>query len=497
MRYADPVAGDPLERARKLESLHDAAFSGDDVADKLRPIVWQSWRRSMDARIDPDRREPSSCLPDTELREHRDAHPFAPLLPMLRETLLGEADETHHVMILTDAAGHILWREGQAAVQRDADAVRLTEGAAWSEESIGTNAMGTALAAGTPVQIHSAEHLVRTYHSWTCAASPVQDPDTGAFLGSLDISGPLHTMHPALLALVTTSARLIESQLRLHMGRRDEAIRARNEHHLAKLRGDPGALLSPSGRVLSCEPRTWLAPGRRIPVTDNPIVLAEDQEAVLEPLPDGYLLRARHRHAPSPTPYRPRLSLSLLGDGTPTATVDGHRLELSLRHAEILALLAMHPAGLTADQLALLLHGEQGNPTTVRAEIHRLRNSFSHDVMHTRPYRITAELTSDFGTVRDALHRDDLGAAVEAHHGLLLPHSESPGITQEREELLVTFRGSVLRSGNAEHLWRYCRTGHGQDDLEALEELRALLPRNAPKRSTIETRIQRLWSEEF
>ncbi len=491
-----PVDNDPLERARELKRLHTAVLSGNGATAQLRPVVWQSWRRSLGAHVDPDRHEPASSLPSGDLRQHRDAHPFATMLPMLRETLLGEADEASQVMILTDANGHILWREGKAQVQRDAEAVRLTEGTSWAEESIGTNAMGTALAAETPVQIHSAEHLVRTYHSWTCAASPVHCPDTGRLIGALDISGPLHTMHPALLSLVTTSARLVESQLRLLTNQQDEAVRTRNEHHLTRLGGQPGALLSSSGRVLSCEPRQWLTPGRRIPLggAEGAVLLDDGTEAELEPLPEGYLLRARQR-TPDPAP-RPLLALSLLGDGVPTATVDGHRQELTLRHAEILALLAMHPRGLTAEQLTLLLHGEQGNPTTVRAEIHRLRNCVHPQVLRTRPYRITADVTSDFGTLREELHSGDVNAALDEHHGLLLPRSESPGIRREREELLVAVREALLNHGTTEHLWNYCGTGHGQDDLEILERLRTLLPGGSSRRGTVETRIHRLLEDE-
>lgn len=491
MRYADP-----LDRARELERLHNAAFSGDDVIDQLRPVIWESWRRSLDARIDPDRCEPSSSLVDTELRERQGAHLLAPLLPMLRETLLGAADEASHVMILTDGDGHILWREGSPQVQREADAVSLSEGARWSEESIGTNAMGTALASGMPVQIHSAEHLVRTYHSWTCAASPVRDPDTSRVIGTLDISGPLGTMHPALLSLVTATSRLVESQLRLHMAARDDALLTRNAHHLALLPDGPAALLSSSGRVIKSQPATWLETGRRVavPRQGGRVVLPGGASAVVEPVAGGFLLRVPRRIAHPEV--RSQLSLSLLGDAVPAAWVDGCKQELTLRHAEILALLSMHPNGLTAEKLALLLHGEHGNATTVRVEIHRLRNSLGHNVVRTKPYRITADVTSDFGTVCEALRRGEVSKAVEHYRGSVLPRSESPKIREEREDLHASFRRSVLASRDPEHLWQFSLTEEGQDDVEVLGELQALLPDNSPRAGTVDARLQRLLAEE-
>lgn len=491
MRVADPI-----DRARELERLHCAALNGDDVTGELRAVIWESWQRSLDARIDPDRGEPSSSLEDTELQERQCTHELAPLLPMLRETLLGAADEASHVMILTDADGHILWREGSPQVQRDADVVRLSEGASWSEESIGTNAMGTALASDMPVQIHSAEHLVRAYHSWTCAASPVHDPDTGRLIGSLDISGPLNTMHPALLSLVTATSRLVESQLRLQLAARDDALRMRNAHHLALLHDEPAALLSSSGRVVMSQPMPWLTTGQRLVLDQGSgrVELPGGGSALVEPVENGFVVRAPRRFTRSPV--RSHLSLSLLGDGVPTATVDGRTQQLTLRHAEILALLSMYPEGLTAERLALLLHGEQGNATTVRVEIHRLRNTLGHSVVCTKPYRITAEVSSDFDTVRARLASGELGDAVDAHRGSLLPRSESPKIRAERDDLHAAVRRSVLASRDAEHLWNFSLTHDGQDDLEVLDELQSLLPDDSPRAGAVGTRQQRLLADE-
>src|SRR5699024_8763966 len=143
-----------------------------------------------------------------------------------------------------------------------------------------------------------------------------------------------------------------------------------------------------SGRVVRSTPGHWLTTGQRVPHTDveRPVLLADGTEAELEPLPDGFLLR--HRSDGTAARRRPVVSLALLGEGTPMATIDGHRRELTLRHAEILALLTLYPDGLTAEQLTLLLHGERGNPTTVRAEIHRLRGQLDNQVVRTKPYRI-------------------------------------------------------------------------------------------------------------
>ncbi|MEV0677999.1 GAF domain-containing protein [Actinosynnema sp. NPDC050436] len=460
---------------RRLARLHEATLSGIP-ADGARPVIVESWRRSLAALVDPDRHEPPVVLDRDEVVEVRGAHPLAPVLPVLREALVSIADAGQHIMVVTDAEGHVLWCEGAATVLGLAERVRLSEGARWSEDAIGTNAMGTALALGQPVTVHSAEHLVRTYHGWTCTAAPVRDPDTGRTLGTVDVSGPLASVHPAMGVLVVTAARLVESQLQVRLAMRDERVRAAHLDHLVGLRGEPGALLSAGGRVLA----TATELPARVDVSGDPVRLADGREAVVEPLDGAYLLRV-----PRPTRRRPVLSLRFLGEAT--GSLDGRALALSLRHAELLAALALHPLGLTAEQLALRLYGERGNPTTVRAELHRLRPQLG-TVLSTRPYRLSADVRADFLTVRAALRAGDVPLAACAYRGELLPRSDAPVVREERADLAASVRRGVLDHGDVEVLWAFAGA---VEDAEVLERLARTLPRSDPRRSSVEARLER------
>ncbi|RKT52987.1 helix-turn-helix domain-containing protein [Saccharothrix australiensis] len=462
---------------RRLAHQREAALSGS-AAGGARPVIVESWRRSLAARVDPERHEPPVVLAPDEVVELRGAHPLAAMLPVLRETLVGIADEAEHVMIVTDADGRILWCEGAASVRDRAERVRLTEGARWSEDAIGTNAIGTALALGRPVTVHSAEHLVRTYHAWTCAATPVRDPDTGGLLGVVDVSGPLTSLHPATVALVSAAGRLVESQLQVRRAREAERLRVENARHLLDLRGEPGALLDPTGRVLA--PVSGGVRDERVDVSGERVLLSDGREAVVEPLDEGYLLRVPRRGS-----RRPVLSLCFLGE--PRGCLAGRALVLSLRHAELLTALALHPRGLTAEQLALRLYGERGNPATVRAELHRLRAHLG-DVLLTRPYRLAAEVRGDFLTVREALRAGDVPSAASAYRGELLPRSDAPVVREERDDLSAAVRRGVLDHCDVEALWTYAGTG---DDAEVLERLARLLPRTDPRRALALARLHR------
>ena len=69
-----------------------------------------------------------------------------------------------------------------------------------------------------------------------------------------------------------------------------------------------------------------------------------------------------------------------------------HDVRVSLRHAEILLLLAQHSAGLSADELAVLLSDQMLSDVTVRAEVSRLRRIVGPLLSESRPYRLTSPL---------------------------------------------------------------------------------------------------------
>lgn len=483
--WAHALVNDPVAHAHQLSRLHDAVLSGSSGAEQPRSLIEQSWQRSLAAHVDPDAHRPPVVFDNSDIEQRRAAHQLADCVPVLRQTLLSVADEAMHVMIVTDAHGHILWREGSVPVQRLADEVGLTTGTRWAEESIGTNAMGTTLAVDRPVQVHSAEHLVRTYHDWTCAAAPIHDPATGAVIGAVDLSGPLRTIHPSTVALVSAAAKLAEGQLLTRMAERDALLRERNMPYLDGLRGQPGALLTVDGRVLAAAPSGKLP--SRVDVSHADLVLPDGRPATVEPLPQGYLLRIPAQTAR--TAPNPRLSLRLLGRSQPTAEVNGRVLPLALRHAELLALLAMHPRGCSAEKLALYLYGDAGNPITVRAEIYRLRAELGRKVIGGKPYRLTAEVDADFRTVRGALRDGDIGTAAAHYCGELLAESEAPEIRREREEQHAALRMAVLECPDVEPLWRFAQTEQGQEDQRVLEVLLARLVEHDPRRCWAEARL--------
>ena len=150
-------------------------------------MVDESWQRAIGVGMDPDHgRELPAERRTGRGRFRRRNGKLARVLPVLGGVLLPAAEDAGHVMVVVDAAGMMLWRDGPKKIQQHAARLGFEVGANWSERNVGTNAIGTALVLSRPVQIYSAEHFVKTHHAWTCAAAPILDPANGSLLGVVD-----------------------------------------------------------------------------------------------------------------------------------------------------------------------------------------------------------------------------------------------------------------------------------------------------------------------
>ncbi|MGH2968954.1 MAG: GAF domain-containing protein, partial [Solirubrobacteraceae bacterium] len=201
-----------MAQARLLRRAHDVVRSGCGTPPVLRDVIVRSWERCASAGVDPDR--PAPMLLEPEKAAARFAqHPLSAVRPMVRGLLDSVSIEARHLVAISDADGVLLWSEGHPRMVEAARAPHFVLGAQWSEAGVGTNAIGTAIVLDHSLQVFSAEHFNRLLHGWTCAAAPVHDPESGAILGVIDLSGSFRTAHPHTLALVSAVARAAELQL--------------------------------------------------------------------------------------------------------------------------------------------------------------------------------------------------------------------------------------------------------------------------------------------
>ncbi|MGA4838898.1 GAF domain-containing protein [Streptomyces sp. G45] len=414
------TAVNAAQALRLLREARDARLAGQRPRVGPRPLIAASWDRMLETGVDPEHDVRAGVLHTDEVERRRQASPLKQILPVLREGLLSVADVAQHIMVVADAEGRLLWREGNRSVLKMADGHGFEVGADWRESVVGTNGIGTPLVTRRPMQVFSAEHFVRSHHHWTCTGAPITDPRDGQLLGVVDISGPLDTVHPATLALVGSVAKLAEARLR------EEHLTA-----LDKLRSVAAPLLARlGGRAVAVDAHGWTAavtgmpPVNRIPLpkslTDGRTWLPALGKCAVAPLPGGWLLRVEDDGGPDrdaatrivvdvSAPHRWSLAV--------TGTMGCWTHELSPRHAELLYLLGTHRAGRSAAGLAEDLFGDPARTVTVRAELSRVRRYLGGLLAH-RPYRF---------------HEDaEVELVLPDDPARLLPHSLAPAVARAR-----------------------------------------------------------------
>ncbi len=395
-------------------------------------------------------------------------------------------------MVVSDADGTLLWLEGEPSVRLAAsDSMNFSIGALWSEGGAGTNAIGTALAADHAVQVFAAEHFNEVVQAWTCAAAPVHDPETGALLGVIDLTGHMRTVHPHSFAVAVTTAGAVEAHLRCEMHERDARLRARYSDRIAQGHGER-ALVTGSGRVIASQPEGWAGTARlQIPAWGGPLTLPGGTTAFAEPLEHGGAFLVRGMHATAGAREDAVVGLQLLGGDHARVTVGARTVPVGRRHAEILALLALHPGGLSTEQLREALYGDLASASSVRGEVSRLRKLLGVTIA-TEPYRLAAPLYSDAGAVQALLRRGDVREAAERYTGPLLPSSDAPGVERERDALDGWVRHAVMTAGDLEALWAWVGSPAGDDDRAAWKLALGRLDFHDPRRSQAVSQLARL-----
>ena len=187
--------------------------------------------------------------------------------------------------------------------------------------------------------------------------------------------------------------------------------------------------------------------------------------------------------------------LQALGRPDMAMVAAGRSRRLSLRHSEILAVLAAHPGGLSGDELAVMLYPGDVSPATLRAEMVRLRSLLGADALASRPYRLTCEVTSDWAAVAAKLAAGDLTGALAMYPGPLLPPSEAPEVARLRADLHEWLRALVLADGGQDLAVTWTQSRWGADDLDMWHRQCALLPSGSPLRPRAEAMVERLDAE--
>lgn len=244
------------EAHRHADRILELVRSG--VQQQANDPVAQSWSRCLNEyRLDPARPCEPSFVARVELEERRARR--ADVIACARyemTTLYQQLADPEAAVVLTDTDGVIVHMVSSPEFAAEVGPLGLRVGGTWSEAAMGTNGMGTCLAAGGPVSVRKEDHFFNEFTQLTCSAVPVYDP-SGEIAAVLDVTSRSSLMQQHLLVLLGMTARMIENRLidtryrnahPLHFHSRPEFVYTLHEGKLAV--GDDGRILAANRSAL-------------------------------------------------------------------------------------------------------------------------------------------------------------------------------------------------------------------------------------------------------
>lgn len=178
----------------------------------IRKEILESWKRSRELKVDPFKKFNPVVLSPEELRERQRANAdlisvSEPIMKKLHKLIKFKNSE--FVITLNDSDGFLLKVIGDP---KDVGSFsNLYEGSNWLESTMGTNALGTALVIGRPIQVHGAEHYCLCAHPATCSSAPIYGPE-GSIIGVLNATGREELVHLHTLGMIAAAADAITTQ---------------------------------------------------------------------------------------------------------------------------------------------------------------------------------------------------------------------------------------------------------------------------------------------
>jgi CheY-like chemotaxis protein len=187
----------------------------------IRPIIAGSWVRSREAGVDSQSPGTMLCrVASSELNQRirnnrRLVDAALPLIHRFSET----QNHLKHIVCVTDQDGIILHSTGNDDLML---AYGLGPGFDWSERSMGTNGMGTAIATDQPVAVIGPEHYQLSFHQVACLDCPIHN-QVGKVIGTVNFSTALVDADPRQLRDIVALAQSLEEALAHDQSATDKA----------------------------------------------------------------------------------------------------------------------------------------------------------------------------------------------------------------------------------------------------------------------------------
>lgn len=210
-----------METTFSLQTWNRFVHEGVLDSSRINKRLAESWYRSREAQVNPHSGKGRSILPPDLLNSQKEKYALLQTIAQPHLDKLKQfAKDLGMIALLIDPEGYVLSMSGSLQTKNEAAQINFVEGVRWTEDEVGTNAIGTALLTEEPIMVTGSEHYSVASHRWSCAAAPIRNDD-GKLLGILDVSCPVDRAHPYTLGMVSSVAYTIERELSIR-SHRDE-----------------------------------------------------------------------------------------------------------------------------------------------------------------------------------------------------------------------------------------------------------------------------------
>ena len=219
----------------------------------VRNLVLESWGRCRRQGVDPRRRAAPVTVGGDALGRFYDQNSL--LYDAIKACIapaVSQLTGTGMILVTSDAHGTLLTADGDPPLADQMVANRIVPGACWGEGHGGTNAVGTAIMLGRPIQIHAQEHFCEAGKPWSCNAALIRDPIDQHILGVVDVTGPNNMLVLHAGPFVATLVNRIEA----HILERETTERCRliEAFYENTLPGQAVILCDARGRIVKATP---------------------------------------------------------------------------------------------------------------------------------------------------------------------------------------------------------------------------------------------------
>ncbi|KJF28766.1 hypothetical protein TZ02_01525 [Clostridium aceticum] len=188
-------------------------LSGKVEESYVRDVIADSWLRCYNMGVNHRDGYCQDLLPKEEIQQYiQEKKQLIDIAKPIMKTLSKCVEGSSFIVVLANEKGFILESMGDPDVLAMTKTINFLPGGDWSEECVGTNAIGTTLAINSPIQVSGEEHYCSKHHIWACSAAPIHD-SFGNVIGCLDMSCSIGREHSKDLGMVVAAVRAIENQL--------------------------------------------------------------------------------------------------------------------------------------------------------------------------------------------------------------------------------------------------------------------------------------------